>query len=319
MKPAPFFTLIILLALTGCAFPTLGPTATLIPTGTATVTATIPPTHTPLPTQTSTPTLTPTITLTPTATETPVPLTPASLFPFHDADGNIVDWSYAHVSHYVKSESGSPKDLSGFMAFQLMDRGIHRNTVTYDSQTLTIYYLNVQHEFSRQMYPVKLILSAASGDDKPLELIPAGGGDYVRMRLVPRWNIFDAYSYHRDANKSYAERSQLYPDMLIVDLQKLLPTLPDGLIVLADAPIIFDPDTLGYQVKQDMDTVPYLAARYMPFLALDEYNRITGPTAEASALANLMINLKPIQGGIPYYSSDTLAFILNTGRVPTLP
>ena len=237
MKPAHFFALLIFLFLAGCTlFADLFPSTRLIPTGTPTSTPTIPPTRTLVPTQTPTTTLTPTVTLTPTQTETPAPLAPASLFSFHDANGRTIDWSYAHASYYVKSENGSPKVLFGFMAFQLIDRAIHHQTITYDGQTLTVYYLNVQHEFSGQMQPVKLILSAASGQDVPIALIPAGGGTYVRMRLVARWDIFDASSYHRDANKAYADRSRRYPDVLLPDLEKLLPTLPDGLITLADAP-----------------------------------------------------------------------------------
>ncbi len=63
--------------------------------------------------------------------------------------------------------------------------------------------------------------------------------------------------------------------------------------MLADAQILFDPDTLAYQVKYNLDTVPYLAARYMPFLALDDYGRVTGPTPEATSLANTLIKLTP--------------------------
>ena len=200
-----------------------------------------------------------------------------------------------------------------------MDRAIHRQTVTFDNQTLTIYYLNVQHEFSGQLLPVKLILSATRGTDIPLSLIPAGGNAYIRMRILPLWDIFDAYSFHRDANKAYADRSRRYPDVLLIDLEKLLPTLPSEMIVLADAQILFDPDSLAYIVRYNIDTVPYLAARAMPFLTLDDYNRITGPSPEATSLVNLLVHLTPIPGGIPFFSSDTLVLIPNTNQIPSIP
>jgi len=200
-----------------------------------------------------------------------------------------------------------------------MDRAIHHETITFDEQTLTIFYLNVQHAFSGNLLPIKLILSATPGTDVPLSLIPGGGSAYIRLRILPLWDNFDAYSFHRDANKSYADRSRRYPDVLLVDLEQLLPALPSGLIVLADAQVLFDPDTLAYQVKYNMDTVPYLAARYMPFLAVDDYDRVTGPSPEATSLANYMINLVPISNGIAYFSSDTLVLIPLTAQVPTLP
>ncbi len=231
----------------------------------------------------------------------------------------MIDWSYAHISSYTLNEHGAPKTLSGFLAFQLMDRAIHHQTITFDEQTLTLYYLNVQHEFSGKLLPLKLILSATAGKDVPLSLIPGGGSAYLRLRILPLWDSFDAYSFHRDANKTYADRSRRYPDVLLVDLEALLPALPPKLIVLADAQVLFDPDTLAYQVKYNIDTVPYLAARGMPFLAVDDYDRVTGPSPEASSLADYLIHLAPIPDGIPYFSSDTLVLIPLTAQVPTLP
>ncbi len=87
--------------------------------------------------------------------------------------------------------------------------------MTFDDQTLTVYYLDVQHAFSGKLLPLKLILSATPGKDVPLSLIPAGGSAYVRLRILPLWDIFDAYSFHRDANLAYADRSRRYPDVLL--------------------------------------------------------------------------------------------------------
>jgi len=107
--------------------------------------------------------------------------------------------------------------------------------------------------------------------------------------------------------------------VLLADLQKLLPSLPNDLIVLADAQVLFDPDTLAYTVKYDIDTVPYLAACAMPFLALDDYDRVTGPSPDATALANHLIHLDPFPAGMAYYSSDTLVLIPRMAQLPTLP
>ena len=207
-----FFLLILLAACSPAAtrVPTVTETLTLSPS--STITPTIPPTWTHPPTLTSTTTLTPTSTLVPTPTETQAPIVPAQLFKFLDGSGQVIDWSYAHISSITMNEHGAVKTLSGFLAFQLLDRAIHRQTITFDSQTLTIYYLNVQHDFSGKLVPIKLILSATSGSDVPLPLIPAGGNAYVKLRILPNWDIFDAYSFHRDANKAYADRSRRYPD-----------------------------------------------------------------------------------------------------------
>ena len=146
MKPA-IYPLLILIFLSACApLPTPVPSAT--PTDTPTVFRTSRPTITRTPTQTPTPTKSPTVTNTPTPSETPAPLAPANLFTFHDANGRIIDWSYARPSSYEKNEFGTPWLLSGFLAFQLMDRAIHHETISFDAQKLTIYYLNVQHQFN---------------------------------------------------------------------------------------------------------------------------------------------------------------------------
>jgi hypothetical protein len=314
-----FMFLVLLSACTPTSTPTPTYTETLIPSPSSTITPSIPPTWTHPPTLTPTLTLTPTRTVVPTSTETQAPIVPAELFIFKDGDGQVIDWSYAHISSITRNEHGMVTTLSGFLAFQLLDRAIHRDTITFDGQTLTIYYLNTQHEFNGRLVQVKLILSATSGTDIPLGLIPAGGNAFVKLRILPNWEIFDAYSFHRDANTAYADRTRHYPDVMLTNLEKLLPTLPAELIVLADAQILFDPDTYGYIVKFNIDNVPYLAGRAMPFLTLDAYNRVTGPSPEATNLENLLVNLTPLPDGIPFFSSDILVMILNSAQIPNLP
>ena len=189
-----------------------------------------------------------------------------------------------------------------------MDRAIHRTTLTIMDQDVTVYYLNVQHQFDGQPGPLRLVLGGTFGKDVPLDLIPLDGSAFIRVRVLDPDAAFDPYIFHRDALKSYATREPQYPDMPLVALERMLPGLPDELIVLADHQILFDPDNLA-QVQVDMSRVAYLAARYQPFAAVDDYNRVTGPNPAAVDLREFLLHGVPIPGGIPAYSSDTLVLL----------
>ena len=96
--------------------------------------------------------------------------------------------------------------------------------------------------------------------------------------------------------------------MPLLDLQALLPTLPDQLIVLADHAILVDQD--GWQqLYNDITSVSYLAARFLPFIQLDEYDRIVGPSPEAEALIEFFLHGSAPTISIPAYSSQVLVFI----------
>lgn len=292
--------------------PTVTATATLTPTRTATATITptrtLVPTVTSIPTHTSTVTQTPLPSLTPTITETPAPLRPAVLYKRRDINDKVLDWRYTHISEYSETEKRLPKILWATLGFQLMDRGIHRDTLKIMDQDVTVYYLNVQHDFDGQPRPLRLVLGGTYGRDVPYRNIPADGSLYIRVRVLSPFETFDPYIFHRDANKSYATRTMNYPDMPLNDLEQLLPGLSDELIVLADHQILFDPDRLD-QVQVDMGRVAYLAARYQPMMAVDEYNRVTGPSQAAIGLRELLLHGTPLDGGIPAYSSDTLVLL----------
>jgi hypothetical protein len=294
--------------------PTPTVTSTVTPTATATITPTVTPTRTLVPTvtlrpsHTSTVTLTPLPTSTPTSTETPAPLRPAILYPRRDVNGKLLDWRYTHISEYSETEKRLPKVLWAYLGFQLMDRAIHRDTLKIMDQDVTVYYLNVQHQFDNQLALLRLVLGGAFGKDVPLNLIPLDGSAYIRVRLLEPGAAFDPYIFHRDAQKGYATHEPQYPDMPLVALERLLPGLSDELIVLADHQILFDPDRLD-QVQVDMSRVAYLAARYQPFTVVDAYNRVTGPSPAAADLREFLLHEVPIPGGIPAYSSDTLVLL----------
>jgi hypothetical protein len=287
------------------------PSETPTDTATVTVTATrtLRPTVTYMPSHTPTPTETPFPSDTPTPSETPAPLRPAQLFTFGDAEGTLINWSYARLtSLYLNQRTGQVKSMSAFFAFQLTDRAIHRMTIKVFSREITVYYLNVQHQFGQQMQPMTLIIGATYGNDIAIENIPSGGSSYTLVRRMTARESFDALGIHGEVNQPVTRRSDKYQDMPLLDLQALLPTLPDRLIVLADHPILVDPD--GWQqLYTDMSSVSYLAARYLPFIQLDEYDRITGSTPAALALKEFFLHQTVPSTSIPAYSSDVLILV----------
>ena len=308
----------LLLALSSCSsLPFFKPTPT--PTGTATPTAVpsdspAPPTQTltPAPTATATVTLTPTptvtasITLTP--TETQAPDRPARLFPFRDAVGRSIDWSYTQLTSYSVNSSGKATGLTGFMAFQLTDRGIHRFTIHYIDQDLTVYYLNVQHTFNKSHQPLKLVIGGTFGADIPVRRIPAGGNAYLQVRFLTPKDTFNPFGFHKDANLPFESRPSQFQDLLLQDLEPTLADLPDTLILLAEAPILFDSDFYP-EMRTSIDTVPYLAARYMPYVTVDEIGKVVDASPQAKALANLFLNARPPAVEIPFFSCQTLVVI----------
>lgn len=318
---------ILLLFLTACSLnhganstPTVSPSASLTATLTLTATYPLPPTWTLIPSLTPTQTLAPTATQTPTPSETPIPSAPAVLFSYHDVEGNLIDWSYSRISSHTVTGDGSTQTLSAYLAFQLLDRGVHRQTLTFDGKAMTLYYLNVQHNFDGTLKPVKLILSATYGKDVPIALIPAGGASYFSLRLLSYQQNFDALNFHAQANRAYTQRLWLFSDELLIDFEKLLPTLPTDLIVLSDSNILYDSDTLtSYTFKVQLDTVPYLAAREMPYISLDAYNRVVGSSPEALALVDYVVSHKLLSGDVPYFGSDALVLLVKSDTLPTLP
>ncbi len=112
------------------------------------------------------------------------------------------------------------------------------------------------------------------------------------------------YVTHRDANRAYEYRDESYPLYFLKELQALLPTLPDEIILLADHPILFPKDDWP-QVKLDMSRVSYLAARYQPFFEIDDYDRLIDQSTFAKALTDHILNGVALPAGLYAYSSQT--------------
>jgi hypothetical protein len=119
---------------------------------------------------------------------------------------------------------------------------------------------------------------------------------------------FDALGILYQISLPIRLRKDIYQDMPLLDLQALLAGLPDPLIVLANHPILVDPD--GYQqLYNDMTSVSYLAARYTPFIQIDAYDRIAGPTPAALALKEYLLYGTLPTVPVPAYSSDVLVLL----------
>jgi len=301
--------------LTGCqkefvgrptAIPTNTPTPTLTPT--LTPTSTLVPTITPTSTRTPTQTLTPYPTLTATPTATRVTPRPAILPRLVDMDGKVVDWSYAYVTSLGYAETGEVNQLSALLAFRLLDRTIYRRNLTFMSQDVTIYYLNVLHDFNGTEVPMGLVIGGTFGRDIPLSLVPAGGSSYVQTLQLTTKKPLDPFLIHRDANQAYAKRSLVLTDLLLTDLESLLPTLPDELIILADHPILF-PRNDWQQAKLDMIRVSALMARFYPLFELDTFDRIVDQSDLAFALRDHLLKSADMPAGIFFYPSQTLVIV----------
>jgi hypothetical protein len=314
------FLLILTIALAGISGcqgaknikPTISPTTT----NTATITQTPTPTQTTTPAFTITPrpSTTPTVTATPYNTLSPTPEPsavvprPAVLFPYKDINGKTVDWSYIHVTQIGYDQFDTINDLWAFMSFQLLDRAIYHRNLDFLGETITVYYLNVAHEFDGEMRQMQLVLGGTPGVNVAIEDIPAGGTAYVQVQVREAWQDFAPYVTHRDANRAYELRDASYPLLFLKDLQEMLPTLPDKIILLADHPILFPHDDWP-QIKLDMTRVSYLAARFQPFFAFDDYDRIVDQSAFAYNLRDHILNGWDMPLGLDAYSCQTLIII----------
>ncbi len=306
-----------LLGLAGCqtaktSLPSPSATVTLTPTTTLTFTPTQ--TTTPAFTITPRPSLTPTITLTPyntlspTPTATEVEARPAVLFPFLDNNGKLVDWSYTHVTKIGFDRLDEVNDLWAFLGFQLLDRAIHQRNMTFQGETITVYYLNVAHEFNGESIQMQLVLGGTPGKDVAIDAIPAGGTAYVQAQIQESREGFDPYTTHVVANRPYEYRNEAYPMLFLKDLKAILPTLPDEVILLAEHPILFPRDDWP-QIKLDMQRVSYLAARYQLFFDLDAYDRLVGQSNFAYDLRDHILHRQEMPPGFYAFSSQTLIII----------
>jgi len=194
------------------------------------------------------------------------------------------------------------------MAFQLLDRGIHQRNFQFLGETITVYYLNVAHEFNGELLPMQLVLGGTPGADIPIAAIPAGGTAYVQVKVQDGSTYFSPRTVHAEANGAYEEGDETYPFLFLKDLQATLPELPDELILLANHPVLI-PRNDWPQVKLDMERVSYLAARYQPFFELDPYDRIVEQSAFAYALSDHILEGAEMPPGIYAFSSRNLIVV----------
>ena len=323
-NPAKFlltlFLLMMLLSTVGCGERSTPLPATLTstqtippsitPSHTFTVTSTRTPANTITPQPTNTATITPTSfpSLSPTPSPTMIESNPAELFPYRDVNGKTVDWSYFHITQLNTSRLEDVNDLWACLAFQLLDRGIHQRSLEFLDQTITVYYLNVNHEFNGQQFPMQLVLGGAYGSGVAIESIPAANSVYLQYKVLNSWETFDPYIVHRDANRTYDLRESDYPLRLLQDFQSTLASLPDEVILLADHPILFHPDE-WWQIKLNMSQVSSLAARYQPFFQIGELDRLVDQSEFAFALRDHLLGDAAMPEGLYAFSAKTIIII----------
>ena len=315
------FCIIFVFVIAGCqsqkeveTISNISPTVTTMPT----ITPTFTPTHTTTPafTITSPPTNTPSNTVTPfrvlsaTPTSTQIPPQPAVLFPFQDTYSRTIDWSYGVVTSQDHNVFDEINDLWAFLAFKLLDRGIHQFNYSFLGKTITVYYLNVAHAFDGTLLPMQLILGGTEGENIPINVIPAGGTAYIQVSIRNASKPFNPQLTHLEANRAFDTRDSAYPFLFIEDLQMLLPSLPDELILLANHPILVPRDN-WHQVELDMQRVSYLAARYHPFFEIDPYYRLVGQSPFAKDLSEHLLHDTEFPWGDYAFSSRTLVIITN--------
>lgn len=306
-----FAILVCLIFLCACqpeyeARPTRIPTSASTPT--LTHTFTLVPTITPKASLTSTITLTPYPSLTSTRTPTPVTPWPAKHFDFQDSNGDVVNWGYFYVTGIGFNADAEVNQLSAMISFRLMDRAIHQRNMHILERDITVYYLHVSHDFKDEQIAMELVIGGTYGKDVLINLIPADGSAYLRVRSMTADEPFDPYIIHRDAYLPFEQRQEQFPDIVLTEFQALLLSLPDELIILADHPILF-PRNDWQQIKVDMMRISSLAARYWSFFSLDTYDHITGQSDFASTLAQYLLSGQSMPEGTYSFASQTLIII----------
>lgn len=315
-----FLLLILLLVITasGCkpryegrptAFPTEAPTNTPIPSPTET--------YTPVPTSTLTPTpsMTPTATLvptpTPTYTATFIPTQLAALPTLITGNDKVVDWSYFYLTEKENREDGSLANLSAMVAFQLVDRGIHRETIRILGEDVTIFYLRVRHDFDENLMETKLILTGFYGSGLEIRNLPADGSTYVSIHERRASDLFEPWKLHQEWTLPADQREPLFLTIRLDALEKFLRELPNQVILLADHPVILERDSWN-QIYLNMDRISASAARFSPFFAFNELNQMTGQTTMAIVWQNYLVNSSDIPADLydrMVFSADYLIFV----------
>ena len=292
------------------------PTAVL-PSWPATEIPSITPTLTPLPPSTLTPTttlqpsITPFDTATPQPTGTALPPFNATPFAYKDVDGKRVDDSYVAISEHSLRPSGGTLSFSGFVAFKLLDRGIHRQTLRLLEKDLTLYTLRVSHRFGMEEKEVWLILTGVWGINVPFNEAGADGSANISLAELKAKDAFDPTEMHNDWSTSPAKRAPNYSTISLTDLEALLREMPQKSLILAENPILFPADS-WHQVKLNMVSVSSQAARFHWLFNINDFNIIVGQNANADLWSDTLLKGAPLPENVAdpfYFAADNLVLV----------
>lgn len=257
------------------------------------------------------PSNTPFDTPTPQPTGTALPPFNATPFLYKDASGKAVTNSYAAISEHTLRPGGSTLSLSGFVAFELLDRGIHRQTLRVLEKDLTLYSLHVSHHFGTETREVWLILTGIWGVNVPFNEAGADGSANISLAELKSNQAFDPSKMHTAWNSSLASRAPVYSTLSLTDLEALLKDLPQKSLILAENAILFPADS-WHQVKLNMLSVSSQAARFHWLFNINDFNLIIGQNANADLWADTLHKDSPLPEGLEdplYFAADNLVVV----------
>lgn len=308
LKNRPFLAFIVTLSLLIFIFTACEPVYEGRPTGIPThpPTNTITPTLTNIPTEA--PTVTPTLTITPTYTPTAIPSPTATITPTAvptrisgmidlKAGDTQVEWNYSYLTQNNKRENGSQFNLTAMMAFQLLDRGIHSETIKLLDNDITVYYLRVRHAFKSELLEVKLILTGTFGDNVAIDAMPADGSNFIFYRTQNSDIPFKPAKISEEWDLPSEQRNEHFQGLTLRQFQVILDELPENFILFAEHPIIIESERWP-QVRIDMERISASAARLNPFFSFNELNQLIGQTSLATILQQNLVNDLDIPGDI---------------------
>lgn len=266
---------------------TITPTITNVPTDVPTVTATL----------TVTPTFTPTAIPSATATVTPtaIPTRVSNLIDLKIGDNITVDWNFSYLTQNNKRENGSQFNLSAMLAFQLLDRGIHSETIKVLGNDVTVYYLRVRHAFVEELLELKLILTGTFGDNVAIDAMPADGSNFIFYRTQNSDVPFQPATIAKEWDLPTEQRNEHFQSLTLRQFLVILEELPENFILFAEHPIVFEPERWS-QVRIDMERISASAARLQPFFAFNELDQLIGQTSLATILQQNLVSDVDIPG-----------------------
>ncbi len=224
-----------------------------------------------------------------------------------------MNWGYAYLSRKELRDDGSLLSLSATVAFQLLDRGIHSETVRVRDQDVTVYYLRVSHVYNQVPIETKLVLTGYFGRAVPISALPADGAAFVNLRSQNSDAVFEPWRIQSDWLLPFEQRQNLFQQMTLTDFEQLLADLPERVILLAHHPVIWRPDDWA-QADLDMSRLSAQAARLDDFFDHDAFDLLTGQSRMAEAWSAYLLQNQPIptdiaQAGLSY-SAEYLIIVI---------